>query len=440
MGNFHSTWSSGAHRHESRARGGEGEGRRTRRSSHSTGGGIPASGPLNVAETAHGHDTVPSDAAAASPSGAEAQSLGATTRYSLRRTHARQARAVNASTSSLDSVASTASGGPATRRRRREQLDPDESDSEARRRRIEGLERAAFTPEADDDPGQSLFFYFSLPGEVLGSQARVGDDSVAPTTRRRSGRLQQAADFLRERLGMGPSRRSAESTAATPQPPPISPLTPEAAGSAAGERPMVLVRLRHVQQPAAGEGERSVPPGGTPNNGPETASASPAATAASPDPNSVFQWTIYFVIPRPETAAEDGTPRDGSADASNEGARIGPSQFDAALAVQSAFAVLRALMSGENMGYEEWTRLQEALGTVSRGVAKELIEEQLPAKLFTPSLGMISCPICLAEYEGGESLRTLPCAHSFHALCIDTWLIVRNDCPLCRQPPVTVPI
>ncbi|XP_008788609.1 putative RING-H2 finger protein ATL69 [Phoenix dactylifera] len=47
------------------------------------------------------------------------------------------------------------------------------------------------------------------------------------------------------------------------------------------------------------------------------------------------------------------------------------------------------------------------------------------------------CPICLAEYEGGEALRRVPeCGHCFHAACVDEWLRVSATCPLCRSSPV----
>jgi hypothetical protein len=47
-----------------------------------------------------------------------------------------------------------------------------------------------------------------------------------------------------------------------------------------------------------------------------------------------------------------------------------------------------------------------------------------------------SCPICLAPWEGGETLRTLPCLHHFCAECVDPWLLGhgRGDaaCPVCK--------
>ncbi|XP_042480879.1 RING-H2 finger protein ATL20-like [Macadamia integrifolia] len=46
------------------------------------------------------------------------------------------------------------------------------------------------------------------------------------------------------------------------------------------------------------------------------------------------------------------------------------------------------------------------------------------------------CPICLAEYQPKETLRTIPqCQHCFHAACIDEWLRTNATCPLCRTSP-----
>ena len=43
------------------------------------------------------------------------------------------------------------------------------------------------------------------------------------------------------------------------------------------------------------------------------------------------------------------------------------------------------------------------------------------------------CSICLESYEIGEKLRKLPCQHTFHAECVDTWLTKKSGtCPLCR--------
>lgn len=48
------------------------------------------------------------------------------------------------------------------------------------------------------------------------------------------------------------------------------------------------------------------------------------------------------------------------------------------------------------------------------------------------------CSLCMEIYSEKQLSRTLPCAHSFHAHCVDKWLIVRSaTCPLCRRSLIT---
>lgn len=43
-----------------------------------------------------------------------------------------------------------------------------------------------------------------------------------------------------------------------------------------------------------------------------------------------------------------------------------------------------------------------------------------------------TCAICLADFDDGCRVRELPCEHCFHPSCIDTWLRLRNACPMCK--------
>lgn len=60
----------------------------------------------------------------------------------------------------------------------------------------------------------------------------------------------------------------------------------------------------------------------------------------------------------------------------------------------------------------------------------------------TPEINPPSCTICLADYLPTEVLRELACkdgAHTFHAQCVDQWLLTRRTCPICRADPLAQP-
>ncbi|KAD7479876.1 hypothetical protein R6Q59_008708 [Mikania micrantha] len=47
------------------------------------------------------------------------------------------------------------------------------------------------------------------------------------------------------------------------------------------------------------------------------------------------------------------------------------------------------------------------------------------------------CSICLVDYKQADVVRLLPeCGHLFHRRCIDTWLKVHPNCPMCRNSPL----
>jgi len=43
------------------------------------------------------------------------------------------------------------------------------------------------------------------------------------------------------------------------------------------------------------------------------------------------------------------------------------------------------------------------------------------------------CSICQEDYNEGEILSDLPCAHNFHKKCVTQWLTLHNSCPVCRK-------
>lgn len=44
------------------------------------------------------------------------------------------------------------------------------------------------------------------------------------------------------------------------------------------------------------------------------------------------------------------------------------------------------------------------------------------------------CVICMNDFILGESLRFLPCMHTYHRDCIDDWLMRSFTCPSCMEP------
>ena len=82
----------------------------------------------------------------------------------------------------------------------------------------------------------------------------------------------------------------------------------------------------------------------------------------------------------------------------------------------------------------------------NRGVDDmEEVEEEEEANLpFANANAQTMCAVCLAEYELGDQVRTLPCFHQFHQSCIDPWLLqVAALCPICKRdllsPPPSCP-
>lgn len=47
-----------------------------------------------------------------------------------------------------------------------------------------------------------------------------------------------------------------------------------------------------------------------------------------------------------------------------------------------------------------------------------------------------TCSVCLEVYRVGDTVRTIPCFHTFHIGCIDPWLSERAECPICKHSAI----
>ncbi|XP_074573017.1 RING-H2 finger protein ATL80-like [Curcuma longa] len=82
-----------------------------------------------------------------------------------------------------------------------------------------------------------------------------------------------------------------------------------------------------------------------------------------------------------------------------------------------------------------WRRRGASAAPPCKGLKKKQLWD-LPKVAYAASADakLAECPICLAEFVGGDEIRILPqCGHGFHVGCVDTWLMSRSSCPFCRR-------
>lgn len=70
-----------------------------------------------------------------------------------------------------------------------------------------------------------------------------------------------------------------------------------------------------------------------------------------------------------------------------------------------------------------------------QGAPQDLIDSLVVEKYCScvTVSGSESCAVCLSDFEEDDTLRRLPCGHSFHKGCVDKWLKMNKVCPLCVQ-------
>lgn len=96
---------------------------------------------------------------------------------------------------------------------------------------------------------------------------------------------------------------------------------------------------------------------------------------------------------------------------------------------------LDAINQGVGLGGE-----QRAGGGAVQGASERTIN-RLPLHTITSSemankaahdSNSQTCAICMEPFEEGTTVRTVLCLHSFHQHCIDPWLRLHANCPICK--------
>lgn len=68
-------------------------------------------------------------------------------------------------------------------------------------------------------------------------------------------------------------------------------------------------------------------------------------------------------------------------------------------------------------------------------IAKRIgLIQHLPVGLYDGCKKARECVICMIEFVVGDSIRYLPCMHTYHVGCIDDWLMRSLTCPSCMEP------
>lgn len=77
----------------------------------------------------------------------------------------------------------------------------------------------------------------------------------------------------------------------------------------------------------------------------------------------------------------------------------------------------------------------EQLGDVGSGLdVNAVIDGNLNRRRYEDRSGEAEkCVICLDELKYNDDASKLACGHDFHFECIKNWIMVKNECPLCKQ-------
>ena len=82
------------------------------------------------------------------------------------------------------------------------------------------------------------------------------------------------------------------------------------------------------------------------------------------------------------------------------------------------------------------TTQEENAHLIQKKIEKKL-DEVIETYQHISTEEMIVCPITQDEIPQGSLIKELPCGHKFSE-DINTWLVIKNRCPVCREEVVVI--
>lgn len=95
--------------------------------------------------------------------------------------------------------------------------------------------------------------------------------------------------------------------------------------------------------------------------------------------------------------------------------------------------------------FQELLDLGDKIGYVNRGLCENEIYQclKIPKLSVAESAGLLKstdedwrCSICQGGYRSDKEVGQLGCGHCHHISCIKQWLRQKNECPICKIPPM----
>jgi len=116
------------------------------------------------------------------------------------------------------------------------------------------------------------------------------------------------------------------------------------------------------------------------------------------------------------------------------------------LSLESLQLVLRERELHDGQDYDGLLQFNEESGPamealIHSGGLTEAEMERLPRRVVQAGDDLLRredndgyfCSVCLEAFCEGDSVRTVPCFHTFHERCINDWLSRRAICPICKH-------